>query len=346
MRHKKLIQELTENLKLYRVDDDNDSDSLETDIDSDYELEDEFDDSEFDDSEFDDSSDSEIDGVVQKYVYKYLNDLLTNFDSIESKLDDNDDDFSDDEFSDDDFDGFGDDNTNIDDDDQYYEYDRKPLSLYKSDAFNSQYGQSNTDEPSYEEDEERITKFSRAEGMMGSLLQNKNLDRAGIIQRLESQLGITNSTAVSYYERILKKMGIHKDDENPMGGGDEKINDFSDIRDANAQAPNDQQDLGQMPEEEPEKPEIQEWDDPDRQGIIRYVKGAHLVYKRQTEEGTFNELWVYKINNMRDETDIRKRILSGTDITPHTTQSEDNSQTVVTKTFGNVQLLHITGLPN
>ena len=31
-------------------------------------------------------------------------------------------------------------------------------------------------------------------------------------------------------------------------------------------------------------------DDPDRQGLIRTVKGAHLVYKRKQEDGTYDEL--------------------------------------------------------
>lgn len=344
MKNSKLLRELTENLKLFRMDAENDDDVSDDENDQE-----EFSDDNYDDDDTDVNPESEIDGAVKKYVYKYLNDLLTNSDSLDSDSDDLDDSEFDDDY-DDEYSFEPDDNDDeqnelADDDDQYYEYSRKPLNLYKSDTFNSQYGYDDN-EPSYEEDEERITKFSRAEGMLGSLLQNKNMDRAAIIQKLESQLGITNSTAVSYYERILKKMGVEKEDDNPMGGGVEKTSDYSDIRDVKSNSGNMQPAVEQPTEEEPEKPEIQEWDDPDKQGIIRYVKGAHLVYKRQTEEGTFNELWVYKINNMRDETDIRKRILSGTDITPHTTQSDDNSQTVVTKTFGNIQLLHITGLPN
>ncbi len=88
-------------------------------------------------------------------------------------------------------------------------------------------------------------------------------------------------------------------------------------------------------------------DDPDMAGIIRMVKKAHLVYKRQTEEGTFEELWIYNIYNAsNDELDIRRSILAGTDIPPKKTRSPDGQQTYSVTTMGNAQMVKISGLSN
>jgi hypothetical protein len=87
--------------------------------------------------------------------------------------------------------------------------------------------------------------------------------------------------------------------------------------------------------------------DPDRQGLIRTVKGAHLVYKRQNEEGKFDELWVFNVGGTLDDAlTIRRAILAGTDIPPRATKSKDGLQTYTLTTLGNAQLLHIKGLPN
>ena len=87
--------------------------------------------------------------------------------------------------------------------------------------------------------------------------------------------------------------------------------------------------------------------DPDKQGLIRAVKGAKLVYKRETNEGTFEELWIYQIDvQQNNENDIRKEILSGTDIPVDGVSSEDGEQTYSVWTVGNAQLVKIEGLPN
>jgi hypothetical protein len=87
--------------------------------------------------------------------------------------------------------------------------------------------------------------------------------------------------------------------------------------------------------------------DPDKQGLIRRVPGAHLVYKRVGEEGTFEELWMYEIKKgLRDEYDIRDDIIAGTDIVKTQTQSQDGAQSYSMWTAGNMQLLKIIGLPN
>ena len=86
-------------------------------------------------------------------------------------------------------------------------------------------------------------------------------------------------------------------------------------------------------------------DDPNRQGTIRTVQKAHLVYKREGDDG-FEELWVYNVGSMKDELDVRKAILAGTDIKPGKTTSDDGSQTYNIWSAGNAEVLHITGLPN
>ena len=86
-------------------------------------------------------------------------------------------------------------------------------------------------------------------------------------------------------------------------------------------------------------------DDPNHQGTIRAVKKAHMVYKREGDDG-FEELWVYNIGSMKDELDVRKAILAGTDIKPGKTTSDDGSQTYSIWSAGNAEVMRITGLPN
>lgn len=88
-------------------------------------------------------------------------------------------------------------------------------------------------------------------------------------------------------------------------------------------------------------------DDPDYQGFIRTVPDAHLVYKRQQPDGTFNELWVYNIgNDFRKELEIRKGILAGTDIPLNKMKSPDGGQQYELWTAGNAQMMFITGVPS
>lgn len=90
----------------------------------------------------------------------------------------------------------------------------------------------------------------------------------------------------------------------------------------------------------------EEEEDPDFQGDIRTVRGANLVFKRKTEDGNFEELWIYNVGkDIKHETKVRRAILAGTDINPSTQESEDGEQRATTTTTGNVQFLHITGLP-
>lgn len=107
-------------------------------------------------------------------------------------------------------------------------------------------------------------------------------------------------------------------------------------------------DAGQGDEEHPELDDIADeaTEDPNRAGLIRTVKGAHLVYKREAEEGQFEELWIYNVDDLRKEMDIKKAILAGTDIPPNKMSSPDGSQTYEIWSAGNAELLMVRGLPS
>lgn len=114
------------------------------------------------------------------------------------------------------------------------------------------------------------------------------------------------------------------------------------------------EDQDQDPDEEGTPEETDELDtiadsateDPNRQGVIRTVKGAHLVYKRESQEGGFEELWIFNVTNLQDEMMIRKAILSGTDIPVNQSSSPDGNQTYKLWSVGNAEMLLITGLQN
>jgi len=88
--------------------------------------------------------------------------------------------------------------------------------------------------------------------------------------------------------------------------------------------------------------------DPNRQGYIRTVRGAHLVYKREMGNGLFDELWVYNIgtDSSHNADKIKQKILSGTDIHVNQLKSKDLLQSYELWSVGNGQMLHIRGLPN
>lgn len=87
--------------------------------------------------------------------------------------------------------------------------------------------------------------------------------------------------------------------------------------------------------------------DPDHQGLIRAVPDAHLVYKREVADGTFEELWIYNVTTLQDELlNVRKAILAGTDIPVGKMQSPDGSQTYTMWSAGNAELLIVQGLQN
>lgn len=94
--------------------------------------------------------------------------------------------------------------------------------------------------------------------------------------------------------------------------------------------------------DEPKEPE-----DPDKQGLIRTISGAHLIYKREGHNGTFTEMWMVRVGpNHRDEEKIRSAILDGTDIDQRLGASTNGEQTYEIWTCNDRQILKISGLPN
>lgn len=91
--------------------------------------------------------------------------------------------------------------------------------------------------------------------------------------------------------------------------------------------------------------------DPDRQGNIRTIKGAHLVYKRKSENNLYDELWIFKQNQMDQwTTHTYDAILAGTDIPKGKENSEDGTQSVERYEVGDPQntlvFVEIKGLAN
>lgn len=101
-----------------------------------------------------------------------------------------------------------------------------------------------------------------------------------------------------------------------------------------------------FPEDEFPEEESEEDEDPNKAGLIRSVRGAYLVYKRVTETNNYEELWVYNSKDVHYQTKIRNSILAGTDVDPSTLMSPNGEQRANIWGKGNIQYLHITGLPN
>ena len=127
-----------------------------------------------------------------------------------------------------------------------------------------------------------------------------------------------------------------------------------DLPDPENQNPDSDNELEDLPPEDQESNDddlddvaSEATEDPDRQGLIRKVQGAHLVYKRESEDGTYEELWIYNSgDSMKDELNVRRSILSGTDISVNKTSSDDGKQNYSMWSVGNIEMVHIKGLPN
>ncbi len=102
--------------------------------------------------------------------------------------------------------------------------------------------------------------------------------------------------------------------------------------------PNEEKELSQVVNKATENP--------NKQGAIRTVSNAHLVYKREQKDGTYEELWMYKIDDMRKALDIRRDIVAGTDIPVNKMTSPDGDQSYTIWSVGNVEMLNIEGLPH
>jgi len=209
------------------------------------------------------------------------------------------------------------------------------------DAGMTTYPSAGDKEYSEEEPEMKANKVDQARQLFQAMYNQPNATRAEIINAFMKDVGVTNSTAVSYYTRFLDEFGLSsKDSDEALGQG---------VNMGGGMGQPQSQQAGQevMPAPAEKPPEMEEPVDPDRAGIIRTVKNAHLVYKRQEEDGTYEELWIYNIHDStNDEMDIRRDILAGTDIPAHKTKSLDGQQSYSAITMGNAQMLKVTGLPN
>lgn len=89
-------------------------------------------------------------------------------------------------------------------------------------------------------------------------------------------------------------------------------------------------------------------EDPSKQGVLRTVKNARLVYKRKGADGSYEELWAYNTGsgNITDELNHRQAILAGTDIPPAKLTSPDGQQSYEVWTTSNAEMMIIRGLPN
>lgn len=195
------------------------------------------------------------------------------------------------------------------------------------------------EEPSAGRNKKGPNKIDMARQMFQALINRPDATRQNIIQQFEQKINVTHSTAVSYYERLAKEAGLTgSDGEQDIGAGGGMGDDGMVAGGGAAElTPDAEVEIGD---------EMEDDDDVDRTGVIRTVANAHLIYKQQTETGSFDELWIYNIGKGNDELDIKRDILAGTDIPPKKTKSPDGSQTFTLTTMGNAQYLHLKGLQN
>jgi hypothetical protein len=134
-------------------------------------------------------------------------------------------------------------------------------------------------------------------------------------------------------------MGVEFDSSSPPSSGEESPEGDDELDlDLGDEGLGGDEDMDQLAQQATE--------DPDRAGVIRTVKNSHLVYKRQAEDGTYDELWVYNVKEFDPTLQVKKAILAGTDIPPGKLQSADGKQTYTSWASGNAEMLLIKGLPN
>jgi hypothetical protein len=211
-----------------------------------------------------------------------------------------------------------------------------PLAGSQTDAGMTTYPSA---DPAEEEAEQKSNKVDQARQLFTGMIDHPNATRADIINRFMKEVGVTNSTAVSYYTRFMKESGrSHDDTPDVLGQGTEM---------GSEDLP-DRQPTGHEALTPPtDDVEMEDPIDPNRAGIIRTVDNAHLVYKRQAEDGSYEELWIFNIHDStNDELDIRRDILAGTDIPVKKTKSPDGQQSYTIITMGNAQMMKLSGLHN
>ena len=218
-------------------------------------------------------------------------------------------------------------------------------NFYKSKKYSFNW----TKQTPYEEEAEE-SKKQQARSMYQNFRQ-QNMTKEEMVSRFQNQLGLTPQSATAYYERIAKEFGDTQQYQ-PAGRpggmpGSAGAGVFG-ARGAAGAFPGAFPGATGMGEEPAEEPmEVQDWESMNRQGTIRRVENAHLVFKRQTDSGDFEELWVFKQGkDEKDAFEIRKDIIAGTDIPENKTISDDKKQKLESWSSGNIQMIYISGLPN
>jgi hypothetical protein len=143
-----------------------------------------------------------------------------------------------------------------------------------------------------------------------------------------------DTTGGDYASKSDQSIDQWDDEEDQPDNGDQPASDFDD---PTGEPPPDEQD--------------QQEDDPDRQGTIRTVPNAHLVYKRKDEQNQYTELWIFKQDyTTKISSKTYDAIIAGTDIPKGSSKSKDGSQKVKTWEIGPPQntlvYVEITGLSN
>jgi hypothetical protein len=146
------------------------------------------------------------------------------------------------------------------------------------------------------------------------------------------------------YEQKFKMIEFDKDskenDEESKDSNDKEVKDLKNDASEKEKDSNDEKSSN-------DKDDKKKKENPDKQGVLRKIQNAHLIYKRQDVDGTYTELWTYDIQKgVKDEFNIRNAILNGTDIDHKTGSSPDNIQRYELWTSNNRQFMQITGLPN
>ena len=146
------------------------------------------------------------------------------------------------------------------------------------------------------------------------------------------------SVAKEYEENDINVKRKDDDEENPDEYADNQQGENNEFDDEN-QDDTDPDELDQYGNDANE--------DQERQGNVRYVKDAHLVSRRQTDDGKFDELWIFNTKDQapRRSDYIISDILKGTDIPANEISSDDGSQDYLIWNVGNIQMVKVRGLP-
>jgi hypothetical protein len=200
-------------------------------------------------------------------------------------------------------------------------------------------------------DDPSLDKYSNDEDNEFDLLGDDDSDDLSLDV---SDLDFEDETDLSFDDNPFDDNTLGSDENETlpdadMDAGDEIIDSDSELDEYEALAgdESESEDASLTGEEDGDEFGEEDPEASDYQGMIRTVKGAYLVYKRLNDSGEYDELWIYNIgNDMKAESNIRRAILSGTDIPPNRESSADGVQKATSYSVGNVQFIEVTGLPN